>query len=144
MLQYIGPPSQPQLVYWRSNFSVCFTAYSNPTLEVVYNVTVSVNTTELYFFLNDSQCIGLDSVDLDDPNCSPLEIVIIASNMLGESTKTEHITRGKHELGLAMFYCIIHTYADDPFCVSLLLNRISSSEFCLLNECTFVSGRGYS
>ena len=72
-------------------------AYSNPTLQVVYTVTVSVNTAELVFFLNDSHCIDLNSVDLDDPTCSPLEIVVTASNMLGESNNTEHITRGKHE-----------------------------------------------
>ena len=60
----------------------------------MYTVTVSVNAAELVYFLNDSNCIDLSSVDLDIPTCSPLEIVVTASNMLGESTNTERITKG--------------------------------------------------
>ena len=102
----LGPPSQPQVIYMRENYSVCFTAYSNPTLQVIYAVTVSMKTAELYFFLNDSQCIDLSSVDLDDPTCSPLEIVVTATNMLGESNNTENITRGKCQITVICLFFI--------------------------------------
>lgn len=86
-----------RVLHSNGSTSVCFEAYSHPSYPAAYSVNISVNGVRvLHFYLNDSKCFILTHEEFVRSGilCTPFEVSVIASNQLGDSAKTETITRG--------------------------------------------------
>ena len=86
---FIGYPEPPNISYFKSNNSLCFSAYSDPRYPVLsYSVNITTQSDTIMRTLNSSHhCISLTG-DLSD-SCESFTVSATSSNAIGTSNLTE-------------------------------------------------------
>lgn len=83
----IGPPGEPQVLFFNDNSSVCFGAYSNPSFPIQsYSVNITSEGKQAShgrYVFNASHCIILP---LEEAECVSVQVSVLASNSIGNST----------------------------------------------------------
>ena len=136
LLSWIGPPCEPEVLYMKSNNTICVDAYSNPDYPVEHNslsitdvTTVWLNHTVHSHTLNGSECIAISN-DMYPHACIQLHLEVTASNALGNSSKGYTIIQGCLSLLLVeVVQLTCSSGLDDPLCHKLLLMNSSLGKF---------------